>query len=58
MNAMFCPTPAELRALIHWHAERREQAALVGDRAAYDAAQRRIAELQAMLPENQYEAAA
>lgn len=57
MNALFCPTPAEIRALIAHHAELREHARLLLDRAAIEAQSARIAELEALLPEQQYEAA-
>ncbi|MGN6312882.1 MAG: hypothetical protein ACTHMO_03870 [Rhodanobacteraceae bacterium] len=58
MNPLFQPTPAELRVLIHWHAERRDHAALLCDRAAYERHVARIAELERMPPERQYEEAA
>lgn len=55
MNAVVCLNPCELRALIHWHAGRRDQAVLMYDRSAIERHAARILELERMLPERQYE---
>lgn len=58
MNAIACLTPREIRSLIHSHAQWRDDAALIGDAKGYHYHVARIAELEAMLPERQYEVAA
>lgn len=56
MNALACLTAAEIRALIHWHADQRDVAALLADRAGFESHAGRIEELKRLLPERQYEA--
>lgn len=58
MNPVRALTPRETRRLIGMYCEDRDMAGMLGDRAAYEKACAAIAELEAMLPERQYEATA